>query len=394
MKTPLLRDDTPGDNAPVGTAELFFDLVFVFAVTQLSHELLMDLTPLGTAHAVIMLMAVWWVWVLTTWASNTLNPQNSTVRVLLFVLMGGALFLSTSMPEAFEARGWVFALAYVSAQLGRTAFLWWAHRRSDDERGRYARMGVWLIASAAFWLWGGFGAEGHGRLAWWGLALLIDYLAPAFGYWVPGVGRSKSNDVAVEGDHMAERVGLFILIALGESILVTGQSFTEAEWSATTVGAAGAAVLGSIAMWWIYFGRHADAAAEVIDDADNPGRLARRAYTYAPLLMVAGIVVTAVGDELVLDQPAGATDLAMILTLLGGPALFLAGSQVFKWLVFKKLSPPRLTGLAALAACVPIAPVLSPLLTAWISTAVLVLVGLGEYALYRKTPPAPPLEAG
>lgn len=394
MTTPLLRDDTSGDDAPVGTAELFFDLVFVFAVTQLSHELLDDLTPLGTLHAAILLLAVWWVWVLTTWASNTLNPQNSVVRILLFTMMGGALFLSTSMPDAFEGRAWVFATAYVALQLGRTAFLWWAHRRTDEDRGHYARLGVWLLVSSVLWLWGGFAGDPQLRLGLWAIALAIDYVAPSAGFWIPGIGQSRSRDLTVEGDHMAERVGLFILIALGESILVTGQSFSDTQWSATTLGAAGAAVLGSMAMWWIYFARHADAAAEVIDETDNPGRLARRAYTYTPVVMVAGIVVTAVGDELVLERPDGATDLPMILTLLGGPALFLVGAQLFKWVVFRKASPARLTGFVVLAACALVAPILSPLIVAWISTAVLLAVAGTEYVLYRATPPAPPVRAG
>src|SRR3978361_2180428 len=119
----LYRQVAPHQHSRVTYAELFFDLVFVFAVTQISHTLLGRLTPLGLAQTTMLFLAVWWVWVYTSWITNWLNPELTPVRVLLFLLMLGGLVLSTSIPHAFESRGLWFAAAYAAMQVGRTVFL-------------------------------------------------------------------------------------------------------------------------------------------------------------------------------------------------------------------------------------------------------------------------------
>src|SRR6266403_5329600 len=118
----LFRPYAPHQHSRVTYAELFFDLVFVFAVTQISHTLLGRLTPLGLAQTTLLFLAVWWVWVYTSWITNWLNPELTPVRILLFSLMLGGLLLSTSIPKAFESRGLGFATAYAAMQVGRTAF--------------------------------------------------------------------------------------------------------------------------------------------------------------------------------------------------------------------------------------------------------------------------------
>ena len=139
----------------------------------------------------------------------------------------------------------------------------------------------------------------------WAAALLVETTAPAFGFWVPGLGRSTTEDWDVEGGHMAERCGLFVIIALGESILVTGAKFASLTWTPTTVAAFVVAFVGSVAMWWIYFNVGAERASRNIAASSDPGRIARLSYTYLHLPLVAGIIVAAVGDELVLSHPTG-----------------------------------------------------------------------------------------
>jgi low temperature requirement protein LtrA len=182
---------------------------------------------------------------------------------------------------------------------------------------------------------------------------------------------------------MAERSGLFVLIALGESVLATGIGFTELAWTPEIVLAMGASLLQAIAIWSIYFGEHAERASHAIAHSSDPGRLARVAYTYVPILIVAGIVVSAVGDELTLAHPSGQTDWSVALVLVGGPALFLLGATLFKLAVFDLWPWPRLVGLAILAAVLAVATNLTPLMLSIATTLVLVAVGVYEALLLR-----------
>ncbi|NEX91965.1 low temperature requirement protein A [Caulobacter sp. 17J65-9] len=380
----LLRERRGHDHARVTFVELFFDLVFVFAVTQLSHTLLHDLSLGGVLEVGLLAMAVWWVWVYTSWLTNWLDPERSPVRLGLFVLMLAGLVLSTSLPRAFGDRGLAFAAAYVFMQVGRTGFMLWAlgpHRPTLTRS--FQRIGAWFVASGAAWLAGAF-VEGEARLAFWALAVLIEYLGPSAGYWSPGLGRSSTGDWNIEGGHLAERCGLFVIIALGESVLVTGATFAELVWTFDTAAAFVVAFAGSVAMWWLYFDGVYEAASQRIAGSADPGRIGRSAYTYVHLPIVAGIIVAAVEDELTLHEPLGALEPAMVAAVLGGPALYLLGLLLFKRTVFGYWSPSRLGGLAMLAALVPLAGVLTPL---WLSTgaaAVLVIVAAWERRLQRR----------
>jgi low temperature requirement protein LtrA len=208
----------------------------------------------------------------------------------------------------------------------------------------------------------------------WLAAVLYEYAAPAAGFYTPGLGRSTVSDWTISGEHLAERCQLFLIIALGESILVIGGTFANGAFSAAQVAALLAAFLGSVGLWWIYFDRSADAAGEVIEHADDPGRLGRSAYTYGHVPMVAGIIVTAVGNELVITHPTGHTGAATVATVLGGPALYLASHTLFKRTVFGGVSIPRLAALAVLAALAPVGTALPPLLLAGAVTLVLAAV--------------------
>jgi len=375
-----MRDRAGGGHARVTYVELFFDLVFVFAITQLSHGLIQHPTLLGLVETALLMMAVWWAWIYTAWVTNWLEPDYPPVRLMLLGVMGPGLVLAASIPQAFEARGLIFALAFVAIQVGRSAFTLWFVRGDEIQRRNFQRILIWLVISGVFWIAGGL-TEGPVRLALWGIALAIEYVSPAMAFWVPGLGRSTTEDWNVEGGHLAERCALFTIIALGESILVMGATAADMDWTPPVIAACATAFVGSLAMWWIYFSSTAHAASAAIAGSSNPGRVARIAYTYAHLLPVAGIIVAAVADEWVIHHPLGHSDLKTALAILGGPVLFLLGVTLFKLAVFRRWSRSRLTGLAALAALCPFALMMSPLALSVAATGVMIAVAAWESLL-------------
>ena len=361
--------------------ELFFDLVFVFAVTQLSHTLLAHLEVDNLVQVTLLFLAVWWVWMYTAWTTNWLDPERVPVRICLFALTVSGLFVSVSIPESFAERGLVFAGAYASMQVGRTLFMVWAVRNASERLvTNFQRIALWLSLSGALWIAGGF-AEPDARLGWWASALAIEMVGPWAQFWLPGLGRSSVTDWNVDGGHMAERCALFVIIALGESLLVAGATFAELTWDLPILTAFFSAVLGSILMWWIYFDTGAERAAHRIAHASDPGRQARSAYTYVHIVIVAGIIVCAVADEIVLMHPGHASDAALI-AILGGPACYLLGAAWFKWLMNDRRSPPlsHMVGLVLLAllAWPTLTHAITPLICSIATTLVFAVVACWE----------------
>jgi low temperature requirement protein LtrA len=328
---PKLLREHQGGHAQVCYIELFFDLVYVFAVTQLSHHLLGELTWLGAAETLVLFLAVWWAWMYTTWATNWVDPEHGANRLMLGAIMIGSLVMSSTLPHAFARSGLAFALAYVSVQIGRTIYVSWA--MGEWRRGgkrTLLRIAVWFAVSAVPWIIGGLTPASEGRILWWAGALAVESLGPIAFYRVPGLGRSTLDDWAISGGHMAERCALFIIIALGEGVVIIGATFGGLELSAATAGAFLTAFVGSFAMWWVYFDIGARRGAEHIEHHDNPGLVGRNAFTYWHIPIVAGIIVLAVGDELTLAHPLEPVHGDMILVALVGMVLFLGGTMMFK----------------------------------------------------------------
>ncbi|MGW4469986.1 low temperature requirement protein A [Nonomuraea sp. NPDC004354] len=374
----------------VAPFELFFDLVFVFAVTQLSHLLLEHPTAGGALQTLFLMLAVWWAWMYTAWTTNFCDPNHPVIRLTLAGLMLASLVMAAAVPEAFGDRAIWFACAYVAIQIGRTIVVALLTRGHALQRV-FLGVGFWFALSALFWIAGAI-LGGTAQAALWVVALLIDYGAPAAGFRTPGLGRSTTTEWTIDGGHMAERCQLFVIIALGESILVTGTTLADARTDALTFVAFAVCLLGSIAMWWVYFDLTADLAAERIESSDDPGRLGRSAYTYMHIPMVAGIIVSAVGDELVIAHPGGHSSPWTVLMALGGPVLYLAGHTMFKRAVFGALSTGRIVAIGVLCAMVVVGllvPAVPPLALTVAGLLVLAGVAVWDTRVFRRSQAEP-----
>lgn len=218
-----------GQGASVSFSELLFDLIYVFAVTQLSHYLLHHLTLTGALETLLLWFAVWLAWQYTAWVTNWFNPDTRQIRLLLFAIMLLGLFAAAALPQAFGERGLIFALFYVAIQVGRSVTVLRLLAPDHPLKQNFRRILGWLCISAVFWIVGGL-AEGNARLALWAIAVLCEYVSPMFGFRLPVLGRSdSSSEWTIEGHHLAERCQLFVIVALGETILITGATLSEME---------------------------------------------------------------------------------------------------------------------------------------------------------------------
>ena len=343
----LLRNHG-GGHAPVSYLELFFDLVFVFAITQLSRVLHDNLSWSGLLAETVLFLAVWWAWIYTTWVTNWAEPERLPIRVLLLVLMLLGLALAVAIPTAVTTHAALFAASYVAIQVGRSACMIAVFAREKPSNARnFMRISLWFCASAVFWAIGVQRGPDE-RLAWWLLALAIEYTGPFAFFIVPGLGRSTAANWDISGSHMAERCALFIIIALGEGIVVTGSALSGQPLAAGRLTAFLLAFLTSVLMWWLYFDLGADRSAQRIKQDAQPGRFARDAYTYLHMPIVGGIVIGAVSDALVLEHWSEPASHALVLTLCGGNVLFLMGLSAFKRLSSPLHAPPLSHGVASI----------------------------------------------
>lgn len=373
---PLLRH-RDGRHAHVTNEELFFDLVYAFAITQLSHTLLHHLTLLGALETLVMWFAVWLGWQYTAWVTNWFNPEQPRIRYMLFATMLVALVMAAAIPDAFGERALIFAGCYVAMQVGRTGFIVQQLGNKHPLAANYRRILVWLLISACFWIAGGFAEHGT-RLALWGVAVLCEYAAPMFGFPVPMLGRSRTSEWTIEGGHLAERCQLFVIVALGESLLATGGTLAEvARWDAPILSALGATFLGTLAMWWLYFGTSAKNASAKITSSDDPGRVGAL-FHYVHAVLVIGIIAGAVGNDLAMAHPANHATWPQIMVIALGPIIYLFGSAIYKRIVYSRIPHSHIAGVIALTAIAPIGMNVNLLTMGWITAAILVVVGVWE----------------
>jgi low temperature requirement protein LtrA len=378
------RDGTP---QPTTAVELLFDLVYAFAVTQISHLLIDDLTLSGAGHAAFLLFVVWWAWIYTTWMVNWFDPSSSRVRLVVLAAALASLLMAAAIPTAFTTNAVLFVGAYVTLQVGRNVAAARLLDRGHTLRIVLERIAAWSVTSGALWLAGAF-VTASLRFVFWGPALAAELIGPLAGYRTPGRGASGTLDYPVDGGHFAERFQSFIIIVLGESIIVTGATASARGLAPGTVVALGLAFLISGGLWWLYFGEVAEHSRTLLAATSDPARLARDAYSYLHLPIVAGVIMVAVGDDFLIAHPGHRIGWAGAAMLAGGPALYLAGEVLFRIRMIASINLKRVIAsglLCAVGALLAQAPAL------WLALAVcLILAGLAawEYDAFG-LPPLP-----
>jgi low temperature requirement protein LtrA len=357
--------------------ELFFDLVYVFAITQLSHYLLAHLTWAGAAQAAFLLCAVYWAWNYTTWMTNWFDPEVALVRLVLVVVMLASLLMAVAIPESFGDHGLLFAASYCALQVGRNAFVVGVTPPGAFHRNFQQILG-WSLLSVPLWIGGGL-VHGSARWGLWLAAFGLDLAAPLVRFWLPRFGGGTPMiEWTIDAGHFAERFQLFVIIVLGESIVLTGATATDVGLEASVVVALGFAFLSSVALWWLYFGQVATAAVRRMAAAEVPGQVGRDAYTYLHLPIVAGIMLAAVGDEIVIAHPGDALGTAGALVTLGGPALYLLGVVAFGARIGRHQPWTRPAAAALLLAAMPLAADAPGLLVTGLITALLIALVVGD----------------
>jgi low temperature requirement protein LtrA len=320
---------------------------------------------------------VWGCWNYTTWFTNYFDPSKLPVRLLLVGLMLTSLVMSASLPKAFAGWGLAFGVAYVVLNVGRTVFALIAIGRKQPLTDVFLRPVIWWSATGILWIVGGV-VGGGARIACWVAAVAIEYVGTWIGFATPRLGRSRTTDYTISGGHMAERCQLFVLLALGESLLGTGVNFGRLPDTSGTIVAFGAAFLGSVALWWIYFNRGAEAGREQIAKSKDPGRLGVLAYTFAHVPMVAGIIVFAAAADLTVPHSGIKVTVATTALILGGPVLYLLGHAAFKQTLWLHVAWPQLIAVLALVASVAIASVSSRLVLLVVAVVIVAGVALWD----------------
>jgi low temperature requirement protein LtrA len=359
--------------------ELLWDLVFVFAVTQVSTLLGKDLSWAGFGRAMLVLALVWWAWSAFVWVTNAHDPDAPPVRAVLFTAMLLTFLVALAVPGAFEQDATLFVLAYAGVRFLHLGLYVDAARRGNASLSAIAgfsgTVGIGMVLLVV-----GAQLGDPGRALLWAAAAAIDYAGPA---WLTRERLVALQRVAVA--HFAERYSLFIIICLGESIVAIGLGASGRALDGQLVAGVALALLVTIGLWWTYFDRAADAAEEALRTHKQPVLAAADAYSYLHLLLVAGIIVFAVGAKKMVGHVADPLTDAERLALCGGVALYLAGHLAFEVRMIGRLSVAQ--GLAAVACLVvfAVAGDLPAWATAGLVAAVLALLALRERVVDDRT---------
>lgn len=332
--TQYLRPAGTGERA--STLELFYDLVFVFAITQVSHLFLQHLDWTGVLHSSIVLLAIYWSWTFTTWMTDELDTDTDPVRLLLLLMMLMSLLMTVAIPQAFEAHRLLFAGSYVAVQLSSHAFVVFAAVRLGNLE-RIRLVVLYFLPAQALWILGAL-AGGRTMIVLWLVALAIDYAAWLVMLWVPGMRRTVPQDWRVGAGHFAERFGLFIMLALGESLVLIGATTSDTELTSARILGFILAFLTTAAIWWLYFTGVATIGEHHLEISRDSLGLAVQVYTYLHVLFVAGIILSAVGSELVIAHPTDVLPTAQVATVAAGPALYLLAQTLFSYRLTGSLS--------------------------------------------------------
>jgi low temperature requirement protein LtrA len=304
--------------------ELLWDLVFVFAITQVTALLTRDLTWTGLGQSMLVLALVWWAWSAFVWAANAADASSWEMRAILLLGMLLIFVAGLALPHAFGSDATLFALTYAAVRLLHLALYAHTSRQGNASWAAISGFAITVLAGMALLVAGSF-LDTTGQVVLWTLAAAIDYAGPA---WLTRERLRGLQYVAVS--HFAERYGLFVIICLGESIVAIGVGASGRPLDAALVGAIALGLLVTIALWWIYFDRFAARAEERLREHDDAVLAAADAYSYLHLPIVAGIIVFAVGAKLLIHDSGEPLADAARLALCGGVALYLLAHAAFQ----------------------------------------------------------------
>jgi low temperature requirement protein LtrA len=307
--------------------EIFFDLVFVFAVSQLSHHLLTHLDWRGAVETLVLLRAVYGVWYSTSWAATMIPVEALRTRAMLLAVMLLGLFMNAAVSRAFTTSGWAFVIPLLLIQLGRTV---WTIANAPNRvfRDHYFRALLWFLATAPVWI-AGAAANPATRLLWWALAAGLEQVGAWLGHPLPRRWL-HSEHVGFAGGHMLERCWLFLVIALGETVLTTGTAIAEDPLTPMTVVTGALALCGTVALWALGSGSAAQLTVQYTAATPDPVRASRYAVnTLLPL--VAGLIAVAVANEVVIAHPLEHASALVRGLLFGGPMVYLMAQGWYQW---------------------------------------------------------------
>ena len=363
MSDPHPPHEGAAEGKRVGWSELFFDLVFVFAVTDISALIEHDHSWGGLLRALVVFVPIYWMWVGTSIQTNLRDASQPGLRLEIFVVALAAVFMALALPEAYDRLGLLYAIAYWSGRvvLGGSLLRLQRPLRSIPLNPHTVSMfvtGPLLVIGALM--------HGDAREVVWGVAALIDLASPT-------LLRSRLRAMHLDADHFAERFGLFVLIALGESVVAIGSSARDGRLTVAVGCAVAAAFALCCGLWWVYFHFAADAVRHSLATARVQLDIIRLVFSYGHLSFIASIIVVAVGMRESVARPGDELSWSTAGLLFGGTALYLATFGFTRWTMFRLVSVTRLTTAAVVLALLPLAPHV-PALAAVAALAVVVAV--------------------
>ena len=376
LTTDARVDPEHEDEHPVSVLELFFDLVFVLAITQVTLLLAEDLTLGGMLRGLLILALLWWSWVGYSWLTNSIDLDDVATRISIFVAMAAFTVAALAVPAAYGDDALPFALAYAVVRAMQVGLYAYGTDDDDPNHGAILKLGPGFLISAGLIVLGA-GVGGEAQPWIWLVAIMIDVLTPLV------VGNSQFR---VHAGHFAERHGLIIIIALGESIVVLGSGVTEETVDVSRAIGASLGVAAAATLWWLYFDIVAIVAEHRMKQAQGAerSRIARDSYSYIHFFMIAGIVLLALGTKKSLLDSEEPLKLVPAIALCAGPALYLLGHIAFRLRNVGTVNRQRLVAAIALVALIPVAHAIDALPALALVTAVLVALVTYEHVRFAE----------
>jgi low temperature requirement protein LtrA len=345
-----------------GYLELFFDLVFVFAFTQVTTMVVEDTSAEGLARAALVFALVWWAWSAYAWLTNAIDVENVWTRLFVLAAMVATFFLAIAVPDAFADEGAWFAVAYFAVRVLHVALYLWGVRDDPVQRVAVARLSPWFLIAPVIALGGGF-ADDPWRTVLWTISIAIDV-----------IGTLVARGFRVSAAHFAERYALIVIIALGESIVAIGVAAVGLERDLLFAAAVGVSFAGAAAAWWAYFDTPQLGIERVMHATgeERRGRLARDLFTFFHYPIVLGIILLAVAAKKTLAAPDEPLSDAGRAALALGFSVFLLGFVLVRYRAVRRVAWERLGAALVVVAAVLVLDGADALLLLALTVAVLV----------------------